>query len=281
MSGLEGSWKDARTQRLVKRYKEHYKESYVSTLETGCLAFTSLIMSYLIFGSSSSEERGPLWMDRVVGVLFLLGALLYSTSARLFSLSEDSWVRVLRKGNRWLFLGLSFLPGLYFAHRYETIIMSAYLLIHITTTAYFLYKRYKEFEVVPFVAGLGLSLILGLITPSIRFFFGLFGSGWFVRTLQSFFGGLSDLGLAIAFFLKLPEKYLPANMLCGLKVVKYMMFLTNWETWFILMVFTTWRNLGAGTRTAVEAYKGTLETNQKDEKNRASTSKEEDVLKAR
>ena len=251
MERLEEIYHDPRTKRLITKYRHHYKEGLIWTMETGCLAFTGMMIWYLLI--LSSQRVGAL--DLIVILLFMLGALTYVGSSSLFSLSTDYWSSLLKKVNKWIFMCLSFIPGLYFAFQYETFILRFYLIVHIATTAYFFYKRYKEFELEPFVAGLGLSVVVGLISPSIRYFFGLFGSGWFVGTCQSFFCGLADLSLAVAFFFRLPEKYLPANMLCGLKVVKYLMFMFSWHTWYILMVITTWRNLGAGTTTIVEVYK--------------------------
>jgi hypothetical protein len=177
--------------------------------------------------------------------------------------------------NRYLFMGLSFLPGIYFAFKYEHFILRPYLFIHLGTTVYFFYKRFKEFELEPFVigkvivvdlfktfsfkgiemslnllhhiAGVGMSVALYFVGPFLRFVLGA-GFGGFLESVL-------DMGLAVAFLLRMPQKYLPPNMMFGLKLVKYLMFFLSWQTWYILMIFATWSNLGAGAQAIVETYR--------------------------
>jgi len=236
-------------------YRKHYKKAYLWTIETGCLVFTSFIIYYLTF-VSSREGR---WLDRIVTFLFVLGALAYVALSKVFrklnALSQDNvLLKFLKSANKWVFVGLSFLPGIYFAFQYEEFILRFYMVIHLVTSSYFFYKRLREFELIPFLIGLGMSFALGSIGPSIRFFFALFGSGWFPTTCASTLETIIDLSLAVAFMLRLPEKYLPSSMIFGLKVVKYLMFFFSWKTFFILMVIASWKNIGSGTETVMELY---------------------------
>jgi len=240
---------------FVRRYKTHYKAGNIWTLETGCLLFSSWMVYYLFF--VSPETTGVL--DIIVTIFFILGALTYVASSSMFNrlsqvYASSDWVKYLKTANRYLFMVLSFLPGLYYAFKYEHFILYVYVVIHFGTTVYFFYKRFKEFELEPFAIGVGMSVVLYFIGPFIRGFFGIFGSGWFITSLASLVESSVDLGLAVAFLLDLPRKHLPANMLFGLKIVKYFMCFLSWQTWFILMVFATWTNIGAGALSFTETY---------------------------
>ncbi|CAL8088747.1 unnamed protein product [Orchesella dallaii] len=198
-------------------------------------------------------------LDIIVTIFFILGALTYVASSSMFNrlsqvYASSDWVKYLKTANRYLFMVLSFLPGLYYAFKYQHFILYVYLVIHFATTLYFFYKRFKEFELEPFAIGVGMSVVLYFIGPFIRGFFGIFGSGWFVTSLAGLVESCVDLGLAVAFLLDLPRKHLPANMLFGLKIVKYFMCFLSWQTWFILMVFATWTNIGAGALSFMETY---------------------------
>jgi hypothetical protein len=188
---------------------------------------------------------------------------------------SSNWTQYLAMANRYLFMGLSFLPGIYFAFKYEHFILRPYLFIHLGTTVYFFYKRFKEFELEPFVigkvimvdlfetfsfegiemslivlhhiAGVGMSAALYFVGPFLRFVLGA-GFGGFLESVL-------DMGLAVAFLLRMPQKYLPPNMMFGLKLVKYLMYFLSWQTWYILMIFATWSNLGAGAQAIVETYR--------------------------
>lgn len=242
---------------FVKRFKHHYKTGSIWTLETGCLIFTSWIIYYLIF--ASSEPTGAL--EIIVTIFFILGALIYFASSSLCNLLSESYAqsnipKYLKTANRYLFMVLSFLPGLFFAFKYEHFILRIYLVIHFVTTIYFLYKRYKEFELEPFLIGLAMSVALFTMGPTIRFAFGILpGIPRFWAFCASLIEMSLDLGLAVAFLLRLPQKYLPANMMLGLKIIKYLMCFLSWQTWFILMIFATWCNLGAAAQSLVETYK--------------------------
>lgn len=241
---------------FLRRFKSHYKAGNVWTLETGCLIFSSWMVYYLIF--VSPDTTGVL--DIIVTIFFILGVLTYLATSSLFdkiiqAYATKDWLKYVKTANRYLFMVLSFLPGLYYAFKYEYFILRFYIVVHFATTLYFLYKRFKEFELEPFAMGVGMSVVLFFIGPFIRGFFGIFGSGWFMTSIASMVESMVDLGLAVAFLLDLPRKYLPANMLFGLKIVKYFMCFLSWQTWFILMVFATWTNIGAGTRAIMETWK--------------------------
>jgi len=237
------------------RFKGHYKASSVWTLEGGCLLFTSWMVYYLLF--VSPEVRGIL--DLIVLIFFFIGVGLFGATSSLFSKlsktftdpsspsSSSNWTSYLTMANRYIFMALSFIPGLYFAFKYEHFIMTPYLFIHIGTIAYFFYKRFREFELEPFLIGLGMSAGLYMVGPVLRTILGQ-GFGGFLETML-------DLGLAVAFLLRLPQKYLPPNMMFGLKLIKYLMCFLSWQTWYILMIFATWSNLGAAAQAAAETYK--------------------------
>lgn len=251
--------------RCVSTYSKRYKEASLWTVDTGCLVFTSLIIYYLNF---LSTREGNSW-DTAVTFLFVLGALAYfglsSFFRKLNRLSEDNLVvQFLKTGNKYFFFGLSFLPGLYFAFQYDEFIFHFYRIIHLVTSAYFFKKRLQEFELVPFLIGLLMSFSLGSIGPSIRIFFSIFGSGWFLTFLATLLETIVDTALALAFILRLPEKYLPPTMMFGFKVVKYLMFLFSWKTFFILMVFMSWKNIGTGAETLVELYSSSSEIKDND-----------------
>lgn len=240
---------------FVRRFKNHYKAGNIWTLEAGCLLFSSWMVYYLIF--VSPDTTGVL--DIIVTIFFILGALTFFATSSVFNkitqtFASSDWVKYLKTANRYLFMVLSFLPGLYYSFKYEHFIIRYYIVIHFVTSGYFLYKRYKEFELVPFGMGLGMSAVLYCMGPFIRGFFGIFGSGWFMTSLASLVESSVDLGLAVAFLLDLPRKYLPPNMLFGMKIVKYFMYFLSWQTWFILMVFATWTNIGAGAQALMETY---------------------------
>lgn len=240
---------------FLKRFKSLYKESSVWTLVRGCLIFSSWMVYYLIF--VSPETTGVL--DIIILILFLLGALLYVASSSLFTklsrtFSRQDWIKYLKTGNKYLFMILSFGPGLYFAFKYEHFILRFYLVVHFVTSFYFLYKRYKEFELEPFLIGLAMSVGIYMVGPIIRGFFSIFGSSWFWTSCASTVEGAADLALAVTFLLGLPQKYLPSNMLFGLKLIKYFLYFLSWQTWFILMVVATWSNLGAGAQALIDTY---------------------------
>jgi len=247
---------------FTKRYKALCKESSVWTLATGCLIFTSWMLYYILF--KSPEIRSAL--DIVVLIFFLLGAALYVISSNLFTRLNEcytgtrggagkNWPRHLETANRYLFTILSFLPGLYFAFRYEDFILRFYFMIYLVTSAYYLYKRYKDFEMEPFLVGLAMSVALLMVGPTIRGFFGMFGSGWFATSCASGVERTFNFALAVAFLLRLPKKYLPPNMLFGMRLIKrYFLYFLSWQTWFILMVVATWCNLGAGVLAAIDTY---------------------------
>ncbi len=238
---------------FIKRFMTHYKSGNIWTIETGCLLFSSWMVYYLMF--ISIESIGVL--DRIVTLLFFLGAITFLTTFTLFnkisrSFSSNNFVKYLKIGNKYVFMVLSFLPGLYYAFKYEHFILNFYLIAYFVSSGYFLYKRYRDFELEPFVIGLGMSAVLFYIGPFIRWFFSIFGNGWFATGCASFVESTLDLALAVAFLLDLPRKYLPANMLFGLKFVKFFMYFLSWKTWFILMVFATWNYVGAAARAFFE-----------------------------
>jgi len=239
-----------------KRFKRHYKEGNVWTLETGCLLFTSWMVYYLIFVSPDASSV----LDIIVLIFFLLGVAVYFISSSFFERlsqifsGQKKWIDYLKLANRYLFMVLSFLPGIYFAFKYEHFILRYYLVIYIVTSVYFLYKRYKEFEMEPFLIGLGMSVALYMIGPIIHTFFGIFGSSWFWTSLANGVESVVDLVIAVSFLLHLPQKYLPSNMLFGLKLIKYFMYFLSWQTWFTLMIFATWSNLGSAAQALVETW---------------------------
>lgn len=240
---------------FIKRFKIHYKAGNIWTIETGCLLFSSWMVSYLLFISSDTIVV----LDFIVTLVFFFGALTFLTTSSLFnkisqSFASSDWVKYLKVINKYLFMMLSFLPGIYYAFKYAHFILKFYLVVYFISSGYFLYKRYSDFEFKPFVIGLGMSVVLYYIGPFIRCFFGIFGSGWFINSCSSFVETVVDLSLAITFLLDLPRKYLPANMLFGLKFVKFFMYFLSWQTWFILMVFATWKNVGAAAQALFENY---------------------------
>lgn len=241
---------------FIKRFSAHYKSGNIWTIETGCLLFSSWMVYYLLF--ISTDSIGVL--DSIVTLLFFLGALTFLITFSIFnkisrSYISNDFVKYMKIGNKYLFMVLSFMPGLYYAFKCEHFILKFYLITYFISSAYFLYKRYRDFELEPFVIGLGMSAVLYFMSPLIHGFFGLFGSGWFATNCASFVESVLDLALAVAFLLELPRKYLPANMLFGLKFVKFFMYFLSWQTWFILMVFASWKNVGAGARAFFEINK--------------------------
>lgn len=243
---------------FIKLFMAHYKNGDIWTIETGCLLFSSWMVYYLMF--ISIDKIGSL--DGIVTLFFFLGALTFLTTSSLFnkisrSYATNDLVKYLKIGNKYLFMVLSFLPGLFYAFKYEHFILKFYLIAYFISSGYFLYKRYRDFEFEPFVIGLGMSVVLFYTGPFIRGCFSIFGSGWFATSCASSVGSLVDLSLAAAFILDMPRKYLPANMLFGLKFVKFFMYFLSWQTWFILMVFATWKNVGAGAQTFFEIHKTT------------------------
>lgn len=250
---------------FIKRFMTHYNAGNIWTIETGCLIFSSWMVYYLMFISSDTIAV----LDRIVTLFFFLGALTFLIASSLFnrisrSFAKNDFIKYLRVGNKYLFMVLSFLPGLYYAFKYEHFILKFYLVAYFISSGYFLYKRYREFELEPFVIGLGMSVVLFYTGPFIRGFFELFGSGWFATSCASFVESTVDLALAVAFVLDLPRKYLPANMLFGLKFVKFFMYFLSWQTWFILMVFATWKNVGAGAQAFFEVNKTTRSCSEKE-----------------
>lgn len=241
---------------FVERFISHYRTGNVWTIETGSLLFSSWMVYYLMF--ISAEAIGVL--DGIVTLFFFIGAITYLATSSVFnkishSYASNNFVKYLKVGNKYVFLVASFLPGLYYAFKYEHFILKFYLVAYFISSGNFLYKRYREFEFQPFVIGLGMSLVLYYTGPFIRGFFEIFGSGWFATSCASFVESFVDLALAVAFILDLPRKYLPANLLFGLKFVKFFMYFLSWKTWFILMVFATWKNLGAGAQALFETNK--------------------------
>lgn len=240
---------------FLGRFQRLYKKNDIWTLETGCLVFTSFIIYYLIFFSPDVIAV----LDIIVIVFFMLGALTYFGSSTLFQrlssvYQDNACTSFLKAAHKYLFTVLSFLPGLYFAFYYNTFILRIYLVIHFVTTGYFLYKRYKEFELEPFLIGIAMSFVIGSFKLIITGFFSIFGNGWFVSNISSLLVTIVQVGVAVTFLLDLPRQYLPATMLFGLKVVKYLMFITSWQSWFILMVVATWKNIGTATETFWELY---------------------------
>lgn len=234
---------------FVKRFKIHYKNGNIWTIETGCLLFSSWMVYYLMFLSLDSIGI----LDCIVTICFFLGALAFLVTFSLFnkisrSYASNDFVRYLKVGNKYVFMVLSFLPGLYYAFKYEDFILKFYLIAYFISSGHFLYKRYQDFEWQPFVIGLGMSVVLYYSGPAIQGFFNLFGSGWFANGCASFVQSLLDFALAVSFLLDLPRKFLPSNMLFGLKFVKFFLYFLSWQTWFILMVFATWKNVGASAR---------------------------------
>jgi len=189
-----------------------------------------------------------------------MGGLVYMMSTSFFKKmnanSENQVTKFLKTANKYIFMVLSFFPGLYFSFYFEDFIFRTYMVYHLVTSTYFLYKRFKEFELQPFMLGFGLSFILRMISPSIRIFFSVFGEGWFVTSLSSTLEMIVDLSIAIAFLMRLPEKYFPTTMLFGLKILKYLMIFSSWQTWFIIMVLATWKNLGSAAQAGWEATFG-------------------------
>lgn len=231
----------------------HYKNGNIWTIEAGCLLFSSWMVYYLIFISTDSIGS----LDLIVTLFFFLGALTFLATSSIFnkisrSYAPNNFVKYLKISNKYLFMVLSFMPGLYYAFKYEHFILKLYLITYFISSSYFLYKRYREFEFEPFVIGLGMSAVLYYMGPFIHGFFSIFGSGWFATGCASFVESVLDLALAVAFLLDLPKKYLPANMLFGLKCVKFFMYFLSWRTWFILMVFASWKNVGAAARAFFE-----------------------------
>lgn len=238
---------------FIKRFMKHYKTGNIWTIETGCLLFSSWMVYYLMFITSATIGV----LDRIVTLFFFLGALVFITTSLLFNkvthaYASNNFVKYLKVGTKYVFMVLSFMPGLYYAFKYEHFILKFYLVAYFISSGHFLYKRYREFEFEPFVIGLGMSVVLYFTGPFIRGFFEIFGSGWFATGCASFVESFLDLVLAIVFILDLPRKYLPTNMLFGLKFVKFFMYFLSWKTWFILMVFATWKNLGAGAQAFIE-----------------------------
>lgn len=238
---------------FIKKFQTHYKAGNIWTIETGCLLFSSWMVYYLMF--ISPDTTGA--TDIIVTLFFFLGAFIYLATSSLFdkisqSSASNDWVKYVKIGNKYIFMVLSFLPGLYYAFKYEHFILKFYLVVYFISSGYFLYKRYKEFELEPFLIGVAMSVVLYYTGPFIRGFFGIFGSGWFMTGCASFLESLVNLALAVAFLLDLPRKHLPANMLFGLKFVKFLMYFLSWQTWFILMVFATWKNVGAGAQAFFE-----------------------------
>jgi hypothetical protein len=82
-----------------------------------------------------------------------------------------------------------------------------------------------------------------------------------------------DTSLAVAFILRLPEKYFPSTIMFGFKVLKYLMFIFSWKTFFILMVFFSWKNIGTGAETLMELYSEEEPDPNVDEKEVTSKSK--------
>lgn len=213
---------------FIKRFMTHYKTGNISTDSIGAL-------------------------DLTVTLFFFLGALTFAATSSMFnrisrSHASNNFVKYMKVGNKYLFMVLSFMPGLYYAFKYEHFILKLYLVTYFISSGYFLYKRYRDFEIEPFVIGLGMSAALYFLGPFIHGFFSIFGTGWFATSCASFVENVLNLALAVAFLLDLPRKYLPANMLFGLKFVKFFMYFLSWQTWFILMVFASWKNVGAAAR---------------------------------
>lgn len=249
---------------FVKRFIIHYNSGSIWTIETGCLLFSSWMVYYLMF--ISTDPIGIL--DRIVTLFFFLGALIFLLTTSLFNkisrtYSSSEFVKYVKVGNKYLFMILSFLPGLYYAFKYEDFILKFYLIAYFISSGYFLYKRYLHFELEPFAIGLGMSAVLYYSGPCVQSFFNMFGSGWFANGCASFVQSLLDLALAVAFLLDLPRKYLPSNMLFGLKFVKFFMYFLSWKTWFILMVFETWKNVGAGAQSFFEIKDGRSDSKKK------------------
>jgi len=244
---------------FVSRFKHHSKKGSIWTLTTGCLVYTSLTIYYLI----SSPETVEILHKAVIS-FFILGGLTYVVSSRAFRGLNNAFTghdvtKFLKTANRYIFMVLSFLPGLYFSFHFEEFIFTVYMIYHMITSTYFLYKRFKEFELKPFMLGFGLSFLLRSIVPTIHWFFHLMGSGWFISGLSSTVETIVELGIAVAFMMRLPDKYFPSNMMFGLKILKYLMIFSSWQTWFILMVFATWKNIGSAARAGWEVTFGLKE----------------------
>jgi len=240
-------------QRVLSIFRKHYRDATPETYNTGCLIYTTVVIYHLV---ASREASG---FDFLVISFFILGALAFIGSKKTLSKLKETYdenylVNALKVVNKYFFMILSLAPGLYFAIKYEEHILRFYLLVHFVTTGYFFYKRFKDFELYPFLVGLGMSFCLGSIGYGIRGFFGIFGAGWIATTMASTLVTFVDISLAVAFMLRLPDKHLPTSMIFGLKIVKYLMFLSSWQTFFMLMVMVSWKNIGSLYETVVELY---------------------------
>lgn len=249
---------------FVKRFMAHYRNWNIWTIETGCLTFSSWMFYYHLF--ISIDTIGV--FDRIVTLFFFLGALTFLATSSVFnkisqSHASNDFVKYLKIGNKYLFMVLSFLPGMYYAFKFEHFILKFYLIAYFISSGYFLYKRYRQFEFEPFMIGLGMSVVLYYTGPFIREFFAIFGSGWFATNCAAFVESFVNIALAIAFVLDLPRKYFPANMLFGFKCVKFFMYFLSWQTWFILMVFATWKNVGAGVQALFDETTSRVEIEKK------------------
>lgn len=237
----------------MERFMIHYNDGSISTIETGCLIFSSWMVYYLLFISLDPVDV----FGRIVTVSFFIGALTFLCVSSFFnkisrSYESNTLLKYLKISNKYIFMVLSFLPGLYYAFKCEEFILKFYLVAYFISSGYFLYKRYREFELEPFIIGLMMSVVLFYTGPFIHSFFAIFGSGWFANSCAYFVESVVDLALAVAFILDLPRKYLPSNMLFGLKFVKFFVYFLSWQTWFILMVFATWKSVGAGAQVLFE-----------------------------
>lgn len=241
---------------FLSRFKHYNKEGNIWTLETGCLVYTSFAIYYIL----ASPESIPIVQKLVISAFFL-GALTYFVSFSAFkklnkAYSDNEIAKFVKDANNYIFMVLSFLPGLYFSFYFEDFVYQVYLVYHLVTSTYFLYKRFKEFELQPFMLGFGLSFALRMINPMINGFFLLFGSGWFVSGISFTIQTTIEIGIAVAFLMRLPEKYFPPNMIFGLKLLKYLMIFSSWQTWFIIMVVATWKNIGSGAQAGWESTFG-------------------------
>jgi hypothetical protein len=83
------------------------------------------------------------------------------------------------------------------------------------------------------IAGVGMSaaLYFNFVGPFLSFVLGA-GFGEFLYSVL-------DMGLAVAFLLRMPQKYVPPNIMFGLKLFKYQGCFLSWQTWYILMMFAT------------------------------------------
>lgn len=249
---------------FLKRYEYQIKESTVWTYESGCLVFTLSVIYHQLIVSS----HGTSFTDKLVIALFIFGAVSYFSVRWLMRtffksiiirevltffklqflinlLNSNRVENIVKWITDYFFILASFVPGLYFAFQYDNFINYVYLVYHFAFATYVLYNKFKHFQPKPFVIGLLLSAVLKCVNPSIRLLFGFSGTGLVSTILHTTFQNTIYVCLAVVFMARLPEKLVSPEIMLGLKIVKYLMFWSQWETWFVIMVFYSWQNIGA------------------------------------